>query len=116
MNEITYRQEGDYLIPNIGLPETTDHTPLGMYGRMRREYLKEHRPILWDRMILQGTLFPHLREIQQTATLRMEQLMAQLLQKNPAPDKKTDQMGWVQHMNSLRAQAEEIVTSELITS
>ena len=72
--------------------------------------------MLLNDLILTEKLFPHLWEIQQTATLRMEQLMAQLLQKNPAPDKKTDQMGWVQHMNSLKAQAEEIVTAELITS
>ena len=46
--EITYTQNGDFLIPNIGLPEQTDHTPLGKYGRMRRQYLKEHSPILWN--------------------------------------------------------------------
>ena len=115
MNEMTYTQNGDYLIPDIQLT-TEEPKPLGKWGRMRRTFLQENNPMLLNDLILTEKLFPHLWEIQQTATLRMEQLMAQLLQKNPAPDKKTDQMGWVQHMNSLKAQAEEIVTAELITS
>lgn len=72
--------------------------------------------MLYSDLVLSEKLFPHLWEIQQTAAARMEQLMLQLLKQNPAPDKKTDQMSWVQHMNSLKAQAEEIVTAELINS
>lgn len=115
MMEMTYTQNGDYLIPDIQLT-AEEAKPLGKYGRMRRAFLQENNPILLNDLILTEQLFPHLWEIQQAAEARMEQLMLQLLQKNPAPDKKTDQMGWVQHMNSLRAQAEEIVTAELITS
>ena len=118
MNEITYRQEGDYLIPNIGLPDTTDHTPLGMYGRMRREYLKEHRPILWDRMILQGTLFPHLRQIDQTANERLDRMIPELASAAGATEelKASDPMKWVGLMNTCKAQAEEIIKAELIFS
>ena len=118
MNEITYRQEGDYLIPNIGLPETTDRTPLGMYGRMRREYLKEHRPILWDRMILQGTLFPHLRQIDRMANERLDRMIPELAAAAGATEelKASDPMKWVGLMNNCKAQAEETILAELIYS
>lgn len=115
MKEVTYTQKGDYLIPDIQMM-TTETRPLGKFGRMRKAFLEENNPMLLNNLILTEKLYPHLWEIQQAATVRMEQLMLQLLQKNPAPDKKTDQMGWVQHMNSLTAQAEEIVAAELITS
>ena len=65
-------------------------------------------------MILNETLFPHLWEVQHTFEKRMELLMADLLEKNPAPDKATQQLAWVAHMNSLKAQAEEIVLYELV--
>ena len=65
-------------------------------------------------MILSESLFPHLWEVQQTCEKRMDLLMAELLVKNPAPDKATQQFAWVAHMNVLKAQAEELVVSELI--
>ena len=115
MNELTYTQNGDYFIPDLKLehPETK---PLGKYGRMRRAFLQENNPMLLNDLILTEQLFPHLQEIDETAHRRVEQLMNQYLQKNPAPDKATNQMGWVQHMNSLKAQAEEVVMTELINS
>lgn len=113
--ELTYTQNGDYLIPNITLKETSK-APLGKYGRMRRTFLQEHRPILYNDLSLTEQLFPHLREIDETAHRRVEQLTAELLEKDPAPDKQTQQMAWVQHMNSLKAQAEEIVLTELVHS
>ena len=113
MKEVTYTQKGDYLIPDIQM-ETAEVQPLGKYGRMRRAFLEENNPMLLNDLILSEMLFPHLWEIQRTATARIDQLMMQLLQKDPAPDKKTDPMAWTQHMNSLKAQAEEIVTAELI--
>ncbi|MGM9771069.1 MAG: TnpV protein [Segatella copri] len=115
MNELTYTQNGDYFIPDLKLehPETK---PLGKYGRMRRAFLQENNPMLLNDLILTEQLFPHLQEIDETAHRRVEQLMSQYLQKNPAPDKATNQMGWVQHMNSLKAQAEEVVMTELINS
>ncbi|MDO4647899.1 MAG: TnpV protein [Eubacteriales bacterium] len=112
---MTYTQNGDYLIPDIQL-EMTEVKPLGKYGRMRRAYLQENNTLLYNHLILTEKLFPHLWEIQETATTRIEQLMTELLKQNPAPDKKTQQMSWVQHMNMLKAQAEEIVVAELITN
>lgn len=110
---LTYTRCGDYLIPNIQLNHTNDK-PLGKYGRMRRAFFAENNPILLDDMILTETLFPHLWEIDETAHRRVEQMMTELLEKNPAPDKSTQQLAWVQHMSSLKAQAEEIVNAELI--
>ena len=110
---LTYTRCGDYLIPDIRLSYVSDK-PLGKYGRMRRVFLAENNPILLDDMIITETLFPHLWEIDETAHRRVEQIMTELLEKNPAPDKSTQQLAWVQHMSSLKAQAEEIVNAELI--
>ena len=115
MSEMTYRQAGDYQIPDIEL-KNSEEKPLGKYGRMRRAYLEENNPMLLNDLILSEELFPHLQEIDETAHRRVGQLMNELLEKNPAPDKATQQMAWVKHMNSLKAQAEEIVTAELINS
>ena len=111
---VTYSTVGDYQLPNLTLNQP--QKPLGRYGRMRRMYLMENRPVLYNSMLLTGKLHPHLLEVEQTAENRMQQTMAQLLKQNPAPDKEQHQMGWVQHMNSLKAQAEELVLNELIYS
>ena len=111
-SSLNYMKIGDYQLPNLTLSQPK--TPLGKYGRMRRNYLKQYRPVLYNSMLLNGTLYPHLMELEQTAENRMQQTMAQLLKQNPAPDKEQNQMAWVQHMNSLKAQAEELVLTELI--
>ena len=115
MSEMTYRQVGDYRIPDMELENKSDRT-LGKYGRMRRAFLEQSNQMLLNDLILTEKLFPHLWEIEDAANARMELLMKQYLEQNPAPDKETDQMGWVRHMNSLRAQAEEVVMTELINS
>ncbi len=111
--EFTYCQCGDYFIPDIQLSPCEPKT-LGKYGRMRRAYLQEKNPMLLNDLILGERLFSRLWEIDETAHRGMEHLMTELLKKNPSPDKATQQMAWVQHMNSLKAQAEEIVLTELI--
>ena len=111
--KLTCTKCGDYYIPDIRLAHTGAQT-LGKYGRMRRTFLEQNNPMLFNDMILAETLFPHLWEVQQSCEKRMELLMADLLAKNPSPDKATQQLAWVAHMNSLKAQAEEIVASELI--
>ena len=111
--ELIYTSCGYYLIPDIRLSYTSDK-PLGKYGRMRRAFLAENNPMLLDDMILTETLLPHLWEIDETAHRRVEQMISELLERNPAPDKATQQLAWAQHMNSLKAQAEEIVNAELI--
>ncbi|WP_371289790.1 TnpV protein [Faecalibacterium sp.] len=113
-SSLNYTKIGDYQLPNLTLSQPK--TPLGKYGRMRRNYLKQYRPVLYNSMLLNGTLYPHLMELEQTAESRMQQMMAELLKQNPAPDKESRQMAWVQHMNSLKAQAEELVLTELIYS
>ena len=113
-SSLNYTKIGDYQLPNLTLSQPK--TPLGKYGRMRRNYLKQYRPVLYNSMLLNGTLYPHLMEVEQTAENRMQQTMAQLLKQNPAPDKEQNQMAWVQHMNSLKTQAEEMVMTELIYS
>ena len=115
MSEMTYRQAGDYQIPNLQL-ENEGEKPLGKYGRMHRAFLEQNNPMLLNDMILTESLFPHLWEIEETAKARVEFLMEQYLKDSPAPDKETQQMAWVQHMNSLKAQAEEVVMTELINS
>ena len=110
---LTYTRCGDYLISDIQLSHISDK-PIGKYGRMRRAFLAENNPMLLDDMILTGTLFPHLWEIDETAHRRVEQIMTELLEKNPAPDKSTQQLAWVQHMNMLKAQAEEMVSSRFM--
>ena len=113
-SNLNYTQTGDYLLPNLILNQP--RKPLGKYGRLRRTYLKEQRPVLYNSMLLSGTLHPHLLEVEQTAESRMRQTMQELLKQNPAPNKEQYQMEWVQHMNSLKAQAEELVLTELIYS
>ena len=117
MEELTYTKNGDYLIPDLSLTEQQE-TPLGKYGRMRKTYLKEHRPILWNRMILSETLYPHLREIDETANRRLEQMMPELMKLNGVTEglKAEDPMKWVGLMNNLKAQAEETILAELIYS
>lgn len=110
----SYSTIGDYQLPNLTLHQPSK--PLGKYGRMRRAYLMEHRPVLYHTMLLNGSLHPHLLEVEQTAQSRMQQTMQQLLKQNPAPDKESQQIAWVQHMNRLKAQVEEVILTELIYS
>ena len=109
---LQYTQNGDYLVPNIELNQP--QAPLGKYGRMRKAFLKENRPILYNHLRLSGKLYPHLAEIDAAAKDRLELQMAALLEKDPAPDKAAQQMAWVQHMNALKTQAEEVILNELI--
>ena len=113
-SNLNYTQTGDYLLPNLTLNQP--RKPLGKYGRLRRTYLMNHRPVLYHTMLLNGSLYPHLMEVEQTAESQMQQTMQGLLKQNPAPNKERHQMEWVQHMNSLKAQAEELVMNELIYS
>ena len=83
---------------------------------MHRAYLEQNNPMLLDDLILTETLFPHLWEIDEIAHCRMERLTEELLERNPAPDKAIQQLAWIQHMNMLKAQAEEIIVAELIYS
>ena len=111
---VTYSTIGDYQLPNLTLSQP--RKPLGRYSRMRRMYLMEHRPVLYNSMLLTGKLHPHLLEVEQSAENQKQKMMTELLKQNPAPDYMKNQMSWVRHMNSLRAQTEEIILTELIYS
>ena len=117
MSSLTYRQNGDYQIPNLSLSDQSNQ-PLGKYGRMRKAYLKEHRPILYNQLLMSEKLYPHLIEIDETAQTRLEQMMPQLTKEAGATEelKTTDPMKWVGLMNTCKAQAEEILLAELINS
>ncbi|WP_242962741.1 MULTISPECIES: TnpV protein [unclassified Pseudoflavonifractor] len=114
-DKLEYVQSGECLIPKLKLSDQED-TPLGKYGRMRKAYLKEHRPIIYNHMLLRETLYPHLREIDQTARERLEQMMPELAKEAGATEqlKASDPMKWVGLMNNCKAQAEEILKAELI--
>lgn len=111
----TYRQEGDYLIPNLVLPDTSDYK-IGKYGRMRHSYLKEHRPSLYSTLVLDGILFKHLAEIDQACNERMETIISAMVKQEGVTEalKAADQMEWVRRKNSIHNRAEEIVLSELV--
>ena len=112
--EIHYAQVGEYQLPLLTLPQTDDSEPLGKYGRMRLTYLKTQRPVLYNRMLLNGSLWPHLQEVQRAASEQVERTIAALADKFPAPDKERAQLLWVAHMNRLKAQAEEVVVREIV--
>ena len=86
-NEIHYAQVGEHQLPLLTLPQTDDTEPLGKYGRMRLAYLKTQRPVLYNKMLLNGMLWPHLQDVQKTACAWLERTMTTLLDKYPAPDK-----------------------------
>ena len=111
----TYRQVGDYFIPNITLPDDGEYQ-IGKYGRMRRSDLKEHRPSLYSTLILDGILFKHLAEIDKACNERMETISSAMAKQEGVTEalKADDQMEWVRRMNSIRNRAEEIVLSELV--
>jgi len=111
----TYRQVGDYFIPNITLSDDGNYQ-IGKYGRMRRSYLKEHRKILYNNYVLEGTLFKHLAEIDQVCNERIENIVSAMAKQEGVTEafKAADQIEWVRRMNSIRNRAEEIVLHELV--
>ena len=111
----TYRQVGDYLIPNLVLPDDSNYQ-IGKYGRMRRSYLKEHRKILYSNYVVEVTLFKHLSEIDQACKNRMEIIISAMEKQEGVTEtlKAADQMEWVRRKNSIRNRAEEIVLHELV--
>ena len=111
----TYRREGDFLIPNLVLPDTGDYQ-IGKYGRMRRRYLKEHRRVLYTNLLTSGNLRCHLAEIDQACNKRMENIVSAMAKQEGVTEalKVDDQMEWVRRLNSIRNRAEEIVLTEFV--
>ena len=113
--ELTYTKCGDYLIPDLVLLDTKEYH-IGKYGRLRRAYLKEHRPILYTDLIVTEKLFPHLEKIDTACRERLEIIEKAMMQQEGVTGalKAADQMAWVRFMNSIHNRAEEIVLAELV--
>lgn len=111
----TYRQVGDYFIPNITLSDDGEYQ-IGRYGRMRRSYLKEYRKILYNNHVLEGTLFKHLDEIDQACNERMENIVSAMAKQEGVTEalKAAEQIEWVRRINSIHNRAEEIILTELV--
>ena len=111
--EITYTRKGDYLYPTLAL-DPADQVDVGKYGRMRRRYLREHRQAMYSSMFVEGTLTQHLFEINDSAQAKVDLTVKRLLKQHPAPDRDTDFLAYVGHINNLTAMAEEVVLHDLI--
>ena len=111
---IPYVKVGDYYLPNIALPP--DAGDIGFWGRRRKDFLREHRPITFNQLVLSGELFKYLSLFNQEATERLESLIQAMKVAQGITEelKSRDQMAWVGAMNNIRACAEEIVYAELV--
>ena len=112
---IQYYKSGDYYLPNLKL-QSPELSSIGKYGRMRKQYLKEHRPILFSNLLLSEELYPHLAEIDRTCVDWMDLLSRQMADREGVTEalKAADQMEWVRRMNNILTRAEEIVMNELV--
>ena len=113
--KIQYIRVGDYYIPDLTLPEET--RPIGKWGRMHREYLKEHKPIQYNCLLLSGKLWTYLADLNEQAQDRLERIIDQMKTAEGVTEelKAADPMAWVGSMNNIRARAEEIIREELIS-
>ena len=111
---ISYIRSGDHIIPDLKLTEET--RPIGKWGRMHRDYLKEYHPVQFNALALSGNLWTYLADLNEQAQQRMETLIAQLKSTEGITEalKAADPIGWTQHMNNISARVEEIVKAELI--
>ena len=111
---IHYIRMGDYYIPDLTLPE--EKRPIGKWGRMHRDYLREHNPIQYNCLLLSGELWTYLADLNEQAQDRLERIIDQMKAAEGITEalKASDPMAWVQRMNSIRNRAEEIIREELI--
>ena len=113
-NGIEYILVGDYYLPNLILPE--ENRPIGTWGRLHREYLKEHRPIQYTNLITEGTLWTYLADLNEQAQERLARIIDQIKESEGVTEalKAADQLAWVGAMNGIRNRAEEIIREEMI--
>ena len=111
---IEYIKSGDYYIPNLKLPE--EKRSIGKWGRMHREYLKEHHPIQYTNLVLSCQLWTYLTDLNEQAQDLRDRITQQLKEAENVTEsvKAENPMMWVQHMNSIRNRAEEIILRELV--
>ena len=109
-----YIRAGDYFIPDLELPQ--ESRPIGRWGRMRREYLREHKPIQYNCLLLSGKLWTYLADLNEQAQDRLERIIEQMKTDEGISEalKASDPMAWVGAMNNIRNRAEEIILQELI--
>ena len=112
--EMQYIRVGDYFIPDLELPQ--ESRPIGRWGRMRREYLREHKPIQYNCLLLSGELWTYLADLNEQAQNRLERMIDQMKTTEGITEtlKASDPMAWVGAMNNIRNRAEEIILQELI--
>ena len=113
-NSIEYVLAGDYYIPDLKLPN--EERTIGKYGRMHRDYLKEHHPMRFNHLVLEGQLWTYLADLDEQAQNRLQLIIRQMQEAESVTDelKENDQMAWIKAMNSIHNRAEEIVLRELI--
>ena len=111
---IPYIRSGDYFIPGLKLPE--ENSPIGKWGRMHREYLKEHHPIQHTNLVLSCKLWTYLADLNEQAQERLDKIMQQMKEAEGITEalKAADPMAWVRRMNNIHNRAEEIIREELI--
>ena len=114
INNMEYVLVGDYYIPDLKLPN--EERPIGKYGRMHREYLKEHNPMMFNDLVLEGQLWTHLADLNEQAQSLLKCIIEQMKVAEGVTEdlKASDQMAWVRAMNSIHNRAEEIILRELI--
>lgn len=112
--EMQYIRMGDYFIPDLELPQ--ESRPIGRWGRMRREYLREHKPIQYNCLLLSGELWTYLADLNEQAQEQLERIIQQMKTAEGVTEalKAADPTAWVRRMNSIRNRAEEIIREELI--
>ena len=114
INNIEYVLAGDYYIPDLKLPN--EERPIGKYGRMYREYLKEHNPMRFHDLVLEGQLWTYLAVLNEQAQKRLSLIVEQMKAAEGVTEelKAADQMAWIRAMNSIHNRAEEIVLNEIV--
>lgn len=113
-NSIEYVLAGDYYIPDLKL--TNEERPIGKYGRMHRDYLKEYNPMMFDHLVLEGRLWTYLADLNEQAQSRLQLIIKQMQKAESVTNelKENNQWLWIQRMNSIHNRAEEIVLKEIV--
>ena len=116
MNKITYHKEGDYLIPNLIMENSSKDYHIGKYGRLRLNYIKNYKRGLYTELMINGTLSKHLADIENAANERIGLIVKQLTKSENINEdlKSSNQLAWVQAMNNIKNRAKEIVYNEII--
>ena len=114
INDMNYVLAGDYYIPDLKLPN--EERTIGKYGRMHRDYLKEHKPMRFNDLVLEGQLWTYLADLNEQAQNRLQLIISQMQEAESVTDelKENDQIAWIKAMNSIHNRAEEIVLRELV--